>query len=161
MKKLVFLSDLHLSFCKKPTINSLIEKLSQFDGVIVAGDIADGNCLKFYLNYLAKIQKPIYYIHGNHDFYASTFDQTRDISREACANSQYLFWLQESPIIELTKDSCIIGCDGWWDCGYGNYYDSIGFKLNDFYSNRVLKQLNRDQSSVFFSKPYFSKTCST
>jgi len=74
------ISDLHLNFRKTPEVLSLVAKINdaECDKLIIAGDIIeDKEYRELFLSY---IQKPYFFINGNHDFWGAPIydDYTRD-----------------------------------------------------------------------------------
>ena len=131
--KIAFLADLHLNFVSKFVIDKLIKEMSICDMAVIAGDISEAPSLQQVLDYLAKgFNKPIYFVLGNHDIYYGSFGEVtkRCWERNGEAN-QLAKWLTPLGIVELTKDTCLIGTDGWYDCRNGDFFGS-DMELNDF-----------------------------
>lgn len=102
------------------------------DGVIVTGDISEGDDVAFQLRRLAAaIDRPIYFVLGNHDFYGGRIGEVRlrcaDLAREV----PLLRYLSECPPIPLGDEVVLLGDDGWGDGVEGDFENSP-IRLNDF-----------------------------
>ena len=159
--KNIWISDLHADSISIDELTYFVEDLHEADGdnVIITGDIATGESLEQTLKILLCCQKPIYYVHGNHDFYYSSFQNTRDISRKLCYKTENLKWVQEFHT-ELNKDTYIIGHDGFYDARYGSPFHYTGsyagakfFELNDFDAIKDIKEKqSRKEKIEFFNQ---------
>ena len=67
------------------------------------------------------IQKPIYFVLGNHDFYKDSIAKTRQRIAELAAESKHLRYLTAMEVVELSPQTAIIGHDGWADGRFGDY----------------------------------------
>ena len=68
--KLTWITDVHLNFLKKDERIDLYHTLIATDsnGVVISGDIAEAISIELILKEMAStIQKPIYFVLGNHD----------------------------------------------------------------------------------------------
>ena len=102
--KIIHLSDLHLGavYGKKDVeqiVNMILKEKS--DLVVIAGDIIDGNMLleEDMLKPFSKLNIPIYYITGNHEYYGD-YDQALNIIK----NLSYIKYLKNEIV---TFDNCI------------------------------------------------------
>ncbi len=68
---------------------------------------------------------------GNHDYYGGSLETVRKMAEKICSKSKWLHWLPVSGIVRLSKDSCLIGHDGWADGRFGDYAGSK-ILLNDY-----------------------------
>lgn len=133
MKKLAWLTDIHLNFldydARKVFYKNIID--TQCDAVLISGDIAEATNLAQLLNEMANdIQKPLYFVLGNHDYYRGTIDNVREKMATLTQKDNYLYWPPASGLISLTNDVILIGQDGWADGRLGDYQNS-NIKLND------------------------------
>ncbi len=147
-----FLSDIHLNFLQRPDFafnfgtivrkeleEYEVEKKNDDKCLIITGDIAESsNLYTFFESFLRGVNLPTYFTLGNHDFYSGSFETThltaKNISNKTCGK-----WLNDCEPIELTKDTCLVGHDGWYDARYGNEWTPVD--LNDFY---VIKDFTRE-----------------
>lgn len=90
-------------------------------GIFITGDISNGLTTCFNLKMLATFIKcPIYFILGNHDYHFSSIDKTHDKIRKMCNEYPNLIWLTQELPIELNKEVCLIGTEGWYDVSVGS-----------------------------------------
>lgn len=66
------ISDLHLDCLSEMHLEDFMEKTlnPEADILIIAGDAAEGEHIDILLNQLSGINKPIYYVAGNHEYWA-------------------------------------------------------------------------------------------
>jgi len=122
MKRLVWVTDIHLNFI----YNSRIERLCRAirrqspDAVLIAGDIGEADSVAGYLRRLeTMLQQPVYFVLGNHDYYFGLISEVRASILDLCRASSLLHWLVEESVIELTPATCLVGHDSWADGRYG------------------------------------------
>jgi 3',5'-cyclic-AMP phosphodiesterase len=124
--QLAWLTDLHLNFVDDLRFRQFFESIGQqADAVAISGDLAEANDICHYLWTIEEIvQKPIYFVLGNHDFYRGSIQQTRRIVTGLAEESQHLKYLTAMGVVELTPKTAIIGDDGWCDGRLGDYWGS-------------------------------------
>ncbi len=123
----VWTTDIHLNFLtseeRKTFFCSILEQNP--DVLFVTGDIAEAPTLEPVLMEMSQsIQRPIYFVLGNHDFYYSSIPHVRNSIKQFCQDHQNLIYLSGSGIVELTKETALMGHDGWGDGRLGNYAHS-------------------------------------
>jgi 3',5'-cyclic-AMP phosphodiesterase len=130
--RLAWLTDIHLNFVDAARVDEFLASVrDRADAVAVSGDIAEGHNLCLYGSDMAEaIQKPIYFVLGNHDFYRRSIPQVRTTVADLASESKYLNYLTAMNVVELTHDTAIIGHDGWADGRLGDYRRS-NVILND------------------------------
>ena len=132
--KLAWLTDIHLNLLTEPQLNTFFSQLAQCpaDALLISGDIAVGpNVAKLLLRLVARIQRPTYFVLGNHDFWESSFVQTRERAAKLQTHTPELLWLGNSKAVALSKQVGLLGHDGWYDGRLGDYEGS-DVRLNDF-----------------------------
>lgn len=133
-------SDTHFNFTLPWTAPNFIHRLldNHPSGLILTGDIACGLTIIRILELLAKKLQPlpIYFVLGNHDFYATSF---ANITRAVNILSQKysnLHWMNVREHMELGEGVGIIGEDGWYDGRLGNpdylVYNFDWIMINEF-----------------------------
>ena len=125
--KLVWMTDIHLEFITAPYFVHIMKQVreTQAEGLIITGDISNAYQLITDLKNLSdSVDFPIYFVLGNHDYYSGSFSRVTNRVRRLTRSVKNLKWLTVEDAIELTPTTCIIGHDGWYDGGYGNYSDS-------------------------------------
>ncbi len=122
--RLAWLTDIHLNFLPPHGLNDFFGDIhaSQPDAVLISGDIGEANSTAFYLQLLAKnLERPVYFVLGNHDYYRGSFADVAATVRAACAKSDHLVWLNDAGVVELTPDAALVGHDSWADGRLGDY----------------------------------------
>ena len=141
MKRLVWLTDLHLEFVSSSIkISNLCKRIkaAKPDYVLIGGDTGIANSVVQYLLILEEqLQLPIYFVLGNHDFYHGSIEAVRRKVEALSRESQRLNWLPITGIVKLTDNAALIGHDGWADGRLGNNINSR-VELNDY---RLIKEL--------------------
>jgi len=163
--KILWITDVHLNLVDSAKLDAFCYKITSLkpNVVLIGGDIANSkNIEKTLLILEEKIQCPIYFVLGNHDFYHSSICDIREQVHKIANSSSYLEYLTNSDIVKLTPDTCLIGHDGWSDGRYGDYsYSNV--RLNDYTMIKDFKNLNKqarleklnelgDEAAVFFRK---------
>lgn len=148
MTKLAWCTDVHLDFLGE-NINSIIkfgESLIEDnpDTILITGDISISKHLVYHLSILERVvQRPIYFVLGNHDYYGSSVAGVRKEMSGLGNVSQYLKYLPSTPYVNLSPTTALIGHDGWYDAGYGNakkskFVMNDWFKIHEFVDKNVI-----------------------
>ena len=130
--RLAWLTDIHLNFVDGIARRRFLESVSdQSDAVAVSGDIGESHDVAAYLREMDEfVEKPVYLVLGNHDFYRGGIAKTRLKVAEVAQESKLLEYLTASGVIELTPKTAIVGHDGWADGRLGDY-ENTEVILND------------------------------
>lgn len=95
------------------------------DVFFLSGDIGEGPTVATYLAELdSAVQRPIYFVLGNHDYYGSGFSTIRNDVAELCDRSQWLRFVQDEAAIALSNKTGLIGHECWGDGGWGDFFSS-------------------------------------
>lgn len=132
--RLAWATDIHLEFLTPPALTTFCVTLasSSAEAFLLSGDISQARGLPKHLRILERtLERPIYFVLGNHDFYHGRIAEVREQVREISRISSYLRWLPASGPIELSPTSGLVGHDGWADGRLGNYARSPVL-LNDY-----------------------------
>jgi predicted MPP superfamily phosphohydrolase len=165
MKKLAWVTDIHLNFLKKEEIKEFCKTIleSNPEALLITGDISETPHLEKHLNLLAEnLKLPIYFVLGNHDFYFGEIAQVRQDMTSLTKNSDYLKWVPALDVVPLSKTTCLVGHDGWGDGRFGNHQNTPVF-LNDFLlisdlvlpdSRKLMEKLNQlgDEAADYLAK---------
>lgn len=137
--KLCFITDIHLDHLSEVVSspdNGLVRELSEQevkdfcnevnnenpDSVLITGDISTAEHILVHLGWLKKYLKtPFRFVLGNHDFYNGSISQVRTLIGATPFSQSHL---NTAGIIELTKETALVGHDGWYDGGYSNWFKS-------------------------------------
>lgn len=131
--RLAWVTDVHLNFVDEATRRRFAEELADCcDAVIISGDIGESHDVTAYLLQLERVlQRPIYFVLGNHDFYGGSIAATRNAVTELARQSQHLVYLTIENAIPLTPSTALLGHDGWADARLGDFPNST-VVLNDY-----------------------------
>jgi len=142
--KLAWLTDIHLNFINDVARQKFYQEIvnTECDGVVISGDIAEAPCLVDILNEMKNhINKPIYFVLGNHDYYRGQINEIRNAITMLTKEHSMLFWLPASGMQKLDNDTILIGQDGWADG-----------RLGDFENSRVVLNDSRLIADLFHEK---------
>ncbi len=154
------ISDIHLEF-------SAFELPStEADLIVAAGDISTGTQG---LEWLCKLDKPVIYIAGNHEFYGLEYHETLSSLKEKSKGTNVHFLENESLILDGIR---FLGCSLWTNLGgeENEHFDRLIKALNDFrkitiddrnYSHedfRRLHQISKEWLSSALAEPFDGKT---
>ena len=132
--RFAWLTDIHLNFVDADAVDRFFRALTEMPcgGILLSGDTGEAPDVAFYLQKLAAmVQKPIYFVLGNHDFYRGSIAGVRKLVDSLCGDLPNLHWLPRTDMIHLTENTCLIGHDGWGDGRYGDYW-GLRVQLNDW-----------------------------
>ncbi|MFV1964324.1 MAG: metallophosphoesterase [Pirellulaceae bacterium] len=131
--RVAWVTDIHLNFVDAPTRRRFLDSLAQdSDAVAISGDIGESPDVEGYLREMEEVlQRPIYFVLGNHDFYRGSIATTREAVARLAAESEFLVYLSATGVVELTPQTALIGHDGWADARLGDFANSDVI-LNDY-----------------------------
>jgi len=152
--KILWATDIHLNLADSQTLDDFCYRITSIkpDAVLIGGDIADSTSLITTLLALeAKIQCPIYFVLGNHDYYHSSISAIRKQVGDVTDSTTYLKYLGNTGVVKLTATTCLIGHDSWSDGRCGNYYKS-NVMLNDYKLINDFKSLDKQARLIKLHK---------
>ena len=135
MKRIAWLTDIHLAFVSTEAALAFIDQIaaSSPDLVLIGGDTGTARNLSFFLRaFDERIQCPISFVLGNHDFYHGSLEQIHSLAEEISDSFQWLRWLTRQGIVEISNSTCLLGHDSWADGRLGNG-GSSQVELKDYY----------------------------
>jgi predicted MPP superfamily phosphohydrolase len=146
--RLIWLSDIHLDAVKNSYgLRELCERIvrSKPDLIVISGDIAEAHTHRDRLKQIVELcGVPVYYVHGNHDFYGGSIIQTRQEAVEFMRTNPLINWLPAAGVVELTPTTCMIGHDGWADGRNGDYWNSR-INMRDFQYIREIPATDKER----------------
>lgn len=155
--RIAWISDFHANHLfgevRRLFTNSLKD---QADALILSGDICESaELIETLYMFNSEFKKPIYFVLGNHDFYQSSIQETRSEVASFADSQNKLLYLTNHSFIELSKDTAIVGHDGWADGRYGDF-DKTNVVINDFILIEELQRYDRDlyTGKITLDKPY-------
>ena len=130
--QLAWLTDIHLNF-SPGRVQELLDQIdaAEPDAVLIGGDIGEAPDVIGYLQQFGNLDRPIYFVLGNHDFYRGSIRQVRAAVEELCQRVENLHYLTSGGVVELTPVAALIGHDGWGDARVGDF-DKSTVTLNDY-----------------------------
>ena len=140
-------TDIHLNFLEPRGRASFFQSIvnRQPDAVVVTGDIAEAPSLTGYLEEMYQaLQRPLYFVLGNHDFYFGSIEKVRHMVRSWSHNHSGLTYLGDDMTVMLTSQTAMVGVDGWGDGRFGDYWRSP-VRLNDQECIEDFQGLNREE----------------
>ncbi|MBN1563251.1 MAG: metallophosphoesterase [Anaerolineae bacterium] len=137
LKKLAWTTDLHLNFLDENGIRAFLQTVidANPDAVLIGGDITDAPRMIATLRLIEQtLQRPIYFVLGNHDYYHGSIRDVRQIVRDMADASEHLTYLSTGGVISFGDDpataTALVGHGGWGDGRLGDYAHSW-VTLND------------------------------
>jgi len=149
-QRLVWSTDLHLDAVDKAQYRQFFDLITAYepDIVLIGGDISNGIASLKHLNHLAKvIDKPVYFVLGNHDFYYGSISKIREIAHALTKEYPQIIYLTDNGIIPLSEQTALIGHDGWSDARAGNFFQS-DIMLNDYFLIEELKNMTMEERQL-------------
>jgi len=134
MNKLAWATDIHLNFVQWEKLQEFCAAVNNLgvDALLVGGDIGEADTIEFCLRFLAdNIQAPIFFVLGNHDYYRGSIADVRSRISGLCKETSKLIWLPQAGVVRLSKETCLVGHDGWADGRLGDFLGSR-VMLNDY-----------------------------
>jgi Icc protein len=140
MKRIAWLTDIHLNFVQPERLDEFLIHLEDAapDLLLIGGDIAEASDVVDFLGRLDdRLQRPLYFVLGNHDFYFGSIARVRDAVHRLCSERDNLVYLTETTTIQLTEEVGLVGHDSWADARIGDYERSM-VMMNDY---RLIEEL--------------------
>jgi 3',5'-cyclic AMP phosphodiesterase CpdA len=144
---IAWLTDVHLDFLDADGRQQLAADaaLTDADGVLITGDIAQADSLAPILEELAAIvSRPVWFVLGNHDFYGGSITGVRTVARRLTGEHEWLRWLPACGVVALSDQTALIGVDGWGDARLGDVAGTT-VELSDFHYIDELRGLPRSE----------------
>jgi Icc protein len=118
-KQLLWISDIHLEEANDDEKRRFFDKLSnaRCDAVLLTGDVSNSEHLVDDLTEVAQAcgAKPCFLLLGNHDYFGSSFAVVDQAVADLCTRHRNLITLGQGEIIELSPNTALVGCRGWYD----------------------------------------------
>lgn len=150
MTTVCWMTDIHLDTASDERRCRFLAEVAaaRADCVLVTGDIADGPNTPACLEEMAdRIDRPIYFVLGNHDFYGGPIRAARERIIELARRRPQLIYLTGADVVELSPGWALVGHDGWPDARLGDYENSTVF-LPDFVTIDDLAALRHDRPAM-------------
>lgn len=131
---LAWATDIHLDHLDAEGVAAFAAALAVTgaDAYCLTGDLSEAPQLAGHLETLAAaVQKPVYFILGNHDYYHGSIAAVRAQMRALSQSHPWLRWMPAAGLVPLTPETCILGHDAWGDGRNGDVHGTW-VKLKDF-----------------------------
>jgi len=154
MTRIAWLTDIHLEFLQPNEVPAFVDHLAEAmpDIALIGGDTGIASNFTSFLQVLEmRLECPIYFVLGNHDFYRGSISQVRATAEKLSRSSPWLRWLTTQGIVEITESTGLIGHDSWADGRLGNGSASQ-VELNDYYLIKELTGLSQQSRFVQLAK---------
>lgn len=145
--KLAWCTDLHLDAAKPEQQAKLIHEIiaEKPDALLVGGDIVNGyRSLHVVEGIQDYINRPLYYVLGNHDFYHGSIAEIRTVASRHDGNGSTPYYLTGAEPKTLAEGVVLIGHDGWADASEGDFLNST-IELNDYRLIQELKNISPEE----------------
>lgn len=143
--RIAWATDVHLNFLDREARRDFARELVRAgpDAIVLSGDIGEATSVVAHLETLASdVERPVYFVLGNHDFYRGTIAAVRAASRELSAWSKLVRWLPAAGVLPLGEGVGLAGVDGWGD-GRAGDPEGTAVRLNDFRLIQEISGLSR------------------
>lgn len=132
-----WLTDIHLDhLANEDMIVKFAEQVvaSSAAGVFITGDISMAPSIVRHLAIMEGVlQRPIYFVCGNHDYYKGDVTSVRKQLKELTNMSSFLKYGPTASYFQLSPNTAVVAHDGWYDCRAGNAYTS-NFFMTDWFA---------------------------
>jgi len=132
--RIAWATDIHLEFLTPAGLTRFVVSLaeSKADAFLLGGDINQALGIEKHLRILERaLERPIYFVLGNHDYYHGQVAEVRERVGAMSAASPVLRWLPAVGAVGLSDECGLVGHDGWADGRFGDYTNSK-VMLNDY-----------------------------
>src|SRR4051812_20522338 len=100
MKRLAWLTDIHLNFLRQAGLDAFFASLPDADAYAITGDFGEAHDVVAHLRAFAG-RVPVYFVLGNHDFYRGSIAGVRRDVRGLCREVPGLHWMPDSGVVQL------------------------------------------------------------
>ncbi len=139
-----WMTDIHLEFLRDHEAIRFVGEFAdqKLDGLFLTGDIYTATRLEFHLRlFEERCQTSVYFVLGNHDYYGGSIETVLKMA-DSFNRSSFLHWLPATGLVELSKDTCLVGDGSWADGRLGDYAGSRVL-LNDYLKIQNFVQAGR------------------
>jgi 3',5'-cyclic-AMP phosphodiesterase len=145
---LIWVTDPHLEFLAEDAERKalFLEELvnASGDAVLITGDVSNAANLDRDLELLAQLNKPVYFLLGNHDFYGGAMAGSIELAQRAAKRyPDKLIYLDTTWSIRLTNQTKLIGVNGFADGLAGRGFRTR-VRINDFFHIENFVSLQSD-----------------
>lgn len=137
--KLALCSDLHIDF--RDLSNTFYENSQGVDALVMAGDTIESrklHSIKPVFDKLSKLYPKVILISGNHEFYGSEVNESKQHIRDLTSNYDNVIYLDDE-FLNLPNDYVLVGSTLWTDYNKNNPLTMLWAQthMNDYKHIRV------------------------
>lgn len=143
--KISWLTDIHLEWLNQKSRKIFFEAIADEhpDVILLGGDICNSaNLEPWLLKLYKKVQAPIYFCLGNHDYYKASILEVRELAQSITKTHEQISWLPAVGVVRLADDIGLVGHGCWGDGRVGSFFNSP-LSLDDFKLIKELSGLNK------------------
>lgn len=132
MKHLAWLTDIHLDFLRPPEVGAFPDLLAgtEADTFAISSDIAQADDVAGRLHDVVdRVNRPVYFVLGNHDFYRGSIADVREKVRARCAVIPNLHWMPDAGVVPFTDETCLVGHEGLGDGRFGGFDEDPALRI--------------------------------
>ena len=147
--RLTWATDIHLDQLAPDQAMAFLHAIqsSQCDGVLLGGDMSTAKSLEDDLTMIADyLDKPVYFVLGNHDFYGGSIAGVRSIAGKF--DSSRMKWVAGGDCLELAPGLGLVGNGGWGDARYGNCENTPVMLTDYFVISELADVYDRDNHEM-------------
>ena len=133
--RIAWLTDIHLEWLSEDDLAAFLDSMLAHEptAVLVGGDIGQADSVVRFLRQMSRrLDRPIYFVLGNHDYYGGSIAAEQSAIRDLCRDDANLTWLDEAGVVGLTPETALVGHGAWADGRYGDFAGSA-VMLNDYF----------------------------
>jgi predicted phosphohydrolase len=116
--RIVWATDTHLESADNLARSIFAQTIvkENADILVLTGDVSNSKLIERLLKELqGRIDIPIYFNLGNHDYYGSSISKMRRWAKSITERKIRLNWIEAAGVVDLGDSACLIGVDGWGD----------------------------------------------
>jgi len=117
-------NDIHLDHVKDSVNGSKIKRVARdmskgLDALILCGDLSVGHLLEAHMKAFQEGSScPVYFVLGNHDFWCLDEESVWATAKSLPGALDF------AGVVELSKDTCLVGVTGWYDTRAGSLIEN-------------------------------------
>ena len=135
MSTFTWVTDIHLDHLTQDETERFLKEIDDAkpDGVFIGGDTSTAQRIENDLRMIGeKLQRPIYFVLGNHDFYGGSIAGIYEMVKQFSNGSEWLHWLPASGVVALTERTGLLGHGCFADGRLGRAEQSV-IQFNDYF----------------------------
>ena len=146
---LAWATDIHLDSASPQTAIEFIRAIqaSRCESVLLSGDMSNGINLESDLAMITdSLEKPAYFVLGNHDYYGSSIAEVRRVAMDF--SSPRMHWMAGGDCLEIAPGVGLVGNGGWGDARHGNCENTPVMLMDYFAIAELADVYDRDNQDM-------------